>query len=176
MPCFHVTSGVQWTCTCKCVTLRILLFSQLPVAFKSLQLWVYSTIWRIQELYLHGIHKRAKVHSLIFNWTVTFTDIQDSHHLSDTLQALSHNLHPPGTHHPCVGEGSMEWEVYVTLPHMTSTGNSTPNLLILSPCNSQRTIFLSSVYCTHSYIPPRSGLGSRSILLNITYARKQNSL
>ena len=40
---------------------------------------------------------------------------------------------PPGTHHCWVGRGSMEQEVCPTLLHMTSSGNRTPNLLILSP-------------------------------------------
>ena len=39
---------------------------------------------------------------------------------------------PPGTHHCWVGRGSMEWEVCLTLLLMTSTGNRTPDLLILS--------------------------------------------
>ena len=39
---------------------------------------------------------------------------------------------PPGIHHCWVGRGSMEWEVCPTLPHKTSCGNRTPDLLILS--------------------------------------------
>ena len=46
--------------------------------------------------------------------------IQDTHHLSDMQQPLSHKSHPPGTHHPWVGRGSMEWDVYLTLLHMTA--------------------------------------------------------
>ena len=39
----------------------------------------------------------------------------------------------PGTHHCWMGRGSMEWEVCPTLLHMISSGNRTPDLLILSP-------------------------------------------
>ena len=39
----------------------------------------------------------------------------------------------PGTHYGWVGRGSVEYEVCPTLLHMASTGNRTPDLLILSP-------------------------------------------
>ena len=39
----------------------------------------------------------------------------------------------PGTHYGWVDRGSVEYEVYPTLLHMASTGNRTPDLLILSP-------------------------------------------
>ena len=39
----------------------------------------------------------------------------------------------PGTHYSWVDRGSVEYEVCLTLLHMASTGNRTPNLLILSP-------------------------------------------
>ena len=39
----------------------------------------------------------------------------------------------PGTHYGWVGCGSVEYEVYPTLPYMANTGNGTPDLLILSP-------------------------------------------
>ena len=41
---------------------------------------------------------------------------------------------PPGTHHCWLGRGSMEWEVCLTLLHMTSSGNWTPDLLM---CENQ---------------------------------------
>ena len=43
---------------------------------------------------------------------------------------------PSGIHHYWVTRGSMEREVYLTLLHMTSSGNRTPDLQILSatPC------------------------------------------
>ena len=40
---------------------------------------------------------------------------------------------PPGTYHCWVTWGSMEWEVCPTFLHMTSSGNWTPDILILSP-------------------------------------------
>ena len=39
----------------------------------------------------------------------------------------------PGTHYGWVDRGSVEYEVCPTLLHMASTGNRTPDLLILSP-------------------------------------------
>ena len=39
----------------------------------------------------------------------------------------------PGTHYSWVDRGSVEYEVRLTLLHMASTGNRTPDLLILSP-------------------------------------------
>ena len=39
----------------------------------------------------------------------------------------------PGTHYGWVDRGSVEYEVCLTLLHMASTGNRTPDLLILSP-------------------------------------------
>ena len=39
----------------------------------------------------------------------------------------------PGTHYSWVDRSSVEYEVYPTLLHMASTGNRTPDLLILSP-------------------------------------------
>ena len=39
----------------------------------------------------------------------------------------------PGTHYSWVDQGSVEYEVCSTLPHMASTGNRTTDLLILSP-------------------------------------------
>ena len=39
----------------------------------------------------------------------------------------------PGTHYDWVDRGSVEYEVCSTLLHMASTGNRTPDLLILSP-------------------------------------------
>ena len=40
---------------------------------------------------------------------------------------------PSGIHHCWVGRGTMEWEVCPTLLHMTTSGNWTPDLLILHP-------------------------------------------
>ena len=40
---------------------------------------------------------------------------------------------PLGTHHCWVSRGSMEWKVCLTLLRMTSSGNQTQALLILSP-------------------------------------------
>ena len=42
----------------------------------------------------------------------------------------------PGTHYGWVDQGSVEYEVCPTLLHMASTGNRTPDLLILSPINA----------------------------------------
>ena len=39
----------------------------------------------------------------------------------------------PGTHYGSVGRGSVEYEVCLTLLHMASSGNRTPDHLILSP-------------------------------------------
>ena len=39
----------------------------------------------------------------------------------------------PGTYYGWVDQGSVEYEVYATLPHMTSAGNRTPDNRILSP-------------------------------------------
>ena len=39
----------------------------------------------------------------------------------------------PGTHYGWVDRGSVEYEIYPTLLHMASTGNWTPDFLILSP-------------------------------------------
>ena len=39
----------------------------------------------------------------------------------------------PGTHYNCVDRGSVEYEVCPTPLHMATTGNRTPDLLILSP-------------------------------------------
>ena len=39
----------------------------------------------------------------------------------------------PGTPYGWVDRGSVEYEVCLTLLHMTSTGNRTPDLLILNP-------------------------------------------
>ena len=52
----------------------------------------------------------------------------------------------PGTHYGWVDRGSMEYEVCPTLLHMASTGNRTPDLLILSP---KRPIHLAT--CSHTY-------------------------
>ena len=38
----------------------------------------------------------------------------------------------PGTHYGWVDQGSVEYEVCLTFLHMASTGNRTPDLLILS--------------------------------------------
>ena len=39
----------------------------------------------------------------------------------------------PGTHYGWMDQGSVEYEVCSTLLHMASTGNRTPDFLILSP-------------------------------------------
>ena len=50
------------------------------------------------------------------------------------LQLLIHPwICTPGTHYGWVDRGSVEYEVCLTLLHMASTGNQTPDLLILSP-------------------------------------------
>ena len=51
-----------------------------------------------------------------------------SNHLWSNLGSVA-----PGTHYSWVDQGSVEYEVCLTLLHMTSTGNRTPDLLILSP-------------------------------------------
>ena len=42
----------------------------------------------------------------------------------------------PGTHNCWVDQGSVEYEVFPTLLHTTSTGNWTPDILILSPTST----------------------------------------
>ena len=90
------------------------------------------------------------VYSLISPWaqqTSQFTPLSlensliRSHLLWGQFSAFStanaiHNspiFVPPGTHHCWVGKGSMEWEVCLTLLHLTSGGNQTPDILILNP-------------------------------------------
>ena len=65
---------------------------------------------------------------------ISFEKIQCTHHTSIqviAIEPLSHDSRPPGTHHWWVGRDSMEWEVSPTHLHMTSSGNRTPDLLIL---------------------------------------------
>ena len=68
--------------------------------------------------------------------------IQHTHHTSMwAVWATETVFIPPGTHH--CGRDSMEWEVCLTLLHMPSSGNQTPDLLILSPLS----YYLAS--CSH---------------------------
>ena len=61
--------------------------------------------------------------------------IQRTHDTSMQTERVTRMLSfiPPRTHHYWVGRGRMEWEVCLTLLHVTSGGNWTPDLLILSP-------------------------------------------
>ena len=63
-------------------------------------------------------------------------------------------IYAPGTHYGWVDLGSAECEVYPTLLHMASTGNRTPDLLILSPTPYPLGHMLPPR--EHPHAPPRS--------------------
>ena len=90
----------------------------------------YEWMWYAYEFSrLHNLHPWCRssllyVSSLVGEFS-TFSAANAIHNSSIFV--------PPGTHHCWVDRSSMKWEVCLTLLHMTSSGNLTPDLLILSP-------------------------------------------
>ena len=105
--------------TCHFYTLPVLGID-LQTSFIKLLIWIYMFIYII--LISHEFSRLYNFHPWHLN----------SFFFSSYSQSLQCSiLVPQGTHHCWVD--SINWEVCLTLLHMTTSGNRTPGLWILSP-------------------------------------------
>ena len=165
----HLSTRIKdslWSTSSKKVLLSLLfLFSLFPFHFVTFKgclyaefhvpcSWVdYQDTW-VLEMFMFIVWCPLSSADFTITPLVLELSLIRSHFLWGEFSACSaanviHNVQifvPPGTHHWQLGRGSMKWEVYPTLPHMTSSGNQTLDLLLLSPTPYPLKLWMSTYW------------------------------